>query len=224
LIDKAVSSLEQALAGLDDGASIMVSGFGGSGVPVALIKALEASGVGNLTLVLNTPRFVDGYAPKLFGEMRVKKLICSAARGRGKTPSIFEQQWHAGELEVELVPQGTFSERVRAGGAGIPAFYSPAGVDTRLAEGKERRRFDGRDYVLESAINADFAFIRADVSDRLGNLRFKGTQANFGTDMAAAAAVTVVEVNRVVDAPLQLRDIDLPGIYVQRVFECEDLR
>lgn len=224
MIDKRVDSTEAALAGLADGARIMVSGFGGAGLPVALVKAVEASGVGGLTLILNSLRFVETYAPRLFEERRVARAICSAARGRGAEPSRYETQYFGGELELELVPQGTFSERMRAGGAGIPAFFTPTGVDTSLAEGKEMREFEGRPCVLETAIRADFALLRADRADRWGNISFRGTQGNFAPAMAMAATTAVAEVSRIEDEPLPPNAIDIPGIYVQRVIQLADER
>ena len=167
---------------------------------------------------------VETYAPLLFEERRVRRAVCSAARGRGERPSSFERQLFAGELEIELVPQGTFSERVRAGGAGIPAFYTPAGVGTPLAEGRETRNFDGRLYLLETSLRADFALIRGHRADRWGNVIFTGSQMNFAHAMATAAQITVVEVDRIEDEPLPPNAIDIPGIYVQRVIALDDER
>jgi 3-oxoadipate CoA-transferase alpha subunit len=216
-VDKSVDSIEAALAGLGDGASVMISGFGGAGSPTALVGGLERTGARDLTVVINSVRHLYDAAPALFEERRVKRAICSAARGRGSEPTPFEVQWFEGLLEVELVPQGSFAERIRAGGAGIPAFYTPTGVGTELAEGKESREFDGRWCVLEHALRADFAFLHADTADRFGNVVFRGSQANFGPAMAAAATVAVVEVSRILPTPLDPHRIDLPGIYVDRV-------
>jgi len=224
MIDKRVTTTQAALAGLHDGASLMLSGFGGAGFPVALVRAVERLGVCDLTLIMNTLRFVETYAPLLFEERRVRRAVCSAARGRGERPSSFERQLFAGELEIELVPQGTFSERVRAGGAGIPAFYTPAGVGTPLAEGRETRNFDGRLYLLETSLRADFALIRGHRADRWGNVIFTGSQMNFAHAMATAAQITVVEVDRIEDEPLPPNAIDIPGIYVQRVIALDDER
>lgn len=224
MIDKRVATTEAALAGLGDGASLMLSGFGGAGFPVALVRAVERLGVRDLTLIMNTLRFVETYAPRLFQERRVRRAVCSAARGRGEQPASFERQLRAGELEVELVPQGTFSERIRAGGAGIPAFYTPAGIGTPLAEGRETRDFDGRSYLLETALKADFALMRGHRADRWGNVAFKGSQMNFAHAMAAASEVAVVEVDRIEDEPLPPDAIDIPGIYVQRVIALPDQR
>lgn len=224
MIDKRVSTVEAALDGLSDGASLMLSGFGGAGFPVALVRAVERLGVCDLTLIMNTLRFVESYAPRLFQERRVRRAVCSAARGRGEQPTSFERQLLAGELEIELVPQGTFSERIRAGGAGIPAFYAPAGIGTPLAEGRETREFDGRSYLLETALRGDFALMRAHLADRWGNVAFRGSQMNFAPGMAAAARITVVEVDRIEAEPLPPHAIDIPGIYVQRVIALADER
>lgn len=224
MIDKRVATTDAALAGLADGASLMLSGFGGAGFPVALVRAVERLGVRDLTLIMNTLRFVESYAPLLFTERRVRRAVCSAARGRGEEPSSFERQLFAGELEIELVPQGTFSERVRAGGAGIPAFYTQAGIGTPLAEGRETRDFDGRTYLLETALSADFALMRGHRADRWGNIAFRGSQMNFGYAMAAASEIAVVEVDRIEDEPLPPEAIDIPGIYVQRVVVLPDER
>jgi 3-oxoacid CoA-transferase A subunit len=161
MIDKRVETVEAALEGLGDGASIMVNGFGGTGVPFALIRALEGMTARNLTLILNGVRFVDGFAPGIFDGKRVSKVVVSAARSRGPDTSNYERQWLDGELEIEMVPQGTFAERMRAGGAGIPAFFTPTGAGTNLAAGKEERDFDGQPCILENALTADYALIRA---------------------------------------------------------------
>lgn len=224
MIDKRVPTVEAAIDGLTDGAVIMISGFGGAGVPLALVTALAQTSIRDLTLIINGIRHLDTCAPNLFGEHRVLKAICSAARGRGREPTLYERQWQAGELEVEMVPQGTFAERMRAGGAGIPAFYTPTAAGTPLGEGKETREFNGRPCVLETALTADFALMRGHCADRWGNIDFRGTQANFGPAMAAAARVTVVEVDQISDTPLPPDQIDVPGIYVQRVIALPDER
>lgn len=224
MIDKRVETIEAAMDGISDGASVMISGFGGAGLPVVLIKALEALPVGNLTLILNSLRFIETYAPKLFADRRVVKAIASAARGRGRDSSEYELQMEQGLLELELVPQGTFAERMRAGGAGIPAFFTPTGAGTKLTEGKEMREFDGTPCVLETAISADFALMRATVADRWGNVAFRGTQSNFGPAMAMAARVAVVEVDEIQDEPLPADAIDIPGIFTQRIIAVPDAR
>jgi 3-oxoacid CoA-transferase A subunit len=224
MIDKRIENIETALEGITDGASVMISGFGGAGLPVVLIKALEAAPVGNLTLILNSLRFIETYAPSLFADKRVSKAVSSAARGRGRDSSEYERQMEQGTLELELVPQGTFAERMRAGGAGIPAFYTPTGFGTKLTEGKESREFDGRQCVLETALTADFALMRADVADRWGNVSFRGTQSNFGPAMAMASRIAVVEVERISDEPLPSNAIDIPGIFTQRIIAVADER
>lgn len=222
MIDKRVETIEAALDGLGDGASILVGGFGGAGVPFALIRALENMPARDLTLILNGVRYIDGFAPRIFGDRRVSRVICSAARSRGKDTSNYERQWLDGELEIEMVPQGTFAERMRAGGAGVPAFYTPTAAGTDLAAGKEVREFQGRSCVLETAITADFAFIRAARADRWGNARFRGAQGNFGIAMAMAGRTTVVETGNATGEPIEPDGIHIPGIYVDRVIELED--
>lgn len=223
MMDKRVETLGAALDGFGDGASVLVNGFGGAGVPFALIKAIENTSATNLTLILNSVRFVDGFAPRIFAERRVSKVICTAARSRGPDTANYEQQWLNGELEIEMVPQGTFAERIRAGGAGIPAFYTPTGAGTDLGDGKEARTFEGKPCILEQAITADFAIMRAARADRWGNVRFRGAQGNFGLAMAMAARTTIVETNDPGDKPIPPEDIHIPGIYVDRVLQHEDM-
>ncbi|MCB1745268.1 MAG: 3-oxoacid CoA-transferase subunit A [Gammaproteobacteria bacterium] len=224
MIDKRVSTIAQALDGLSDGACIMVSGFGGAGVPGNLMHALDALAVKDLTIIVNSLRVFDGLAPGVFGERRVRKAVCSAARGRLGEPASYEVQWSEGSLDIEMSPQGSFAERIRAGGAGIAAFYTPTGVGTALTDGKEIREFDGVPHALETALTADFALIRGHVADRLGNVGFRGSQMNFGPAMAAAAKVAVVEVDEISEQPLAQRMIDVPGIYVDRVIALPDRR
>jgi 3-oxoacid CoA-transferase A subunit len=224
MIDKRITEAGQAFDGLKDGATVMVSGFGGAGLPVVLIRALEAAPVGKLTLILNSLRFIETYAPRLFTERRVVKTVSSAARSRGKGTAVYEYQVEEGFLEAEIVPQGTLAERIRAGGAGIPAFFTPTGAGTKLTEGKEVREYDGRPCVLETALTADFAIMRATIADRWGNVAFVGTQSNFGPAMATAAKVTVIEVDEISDEPLPPQRIDIPGIFTQRVIAAPDER
>lgn len=219
MIDKRVADAAAALVGLDDGASIMIGGFGGSGFPAELLRAVEAKGVRGLTVIMNSLRFIEMHAPQLFEDKRIVRAVCSAARGRQARPSPYERQWHEGLLEIEMVPQGTFSERVRAGGAGIPAFFTPTGAGTPLALGKETRRFGERDHLLETALTADFCIMRAHRADRLGNISYRGTQSNFSTSMAAAAGTTIVEVNEAPDGPMPPEAVGTPGIYVDRVIQ-----
>ena len=223
MIDKRVETLDAALDGFGDGASVLVNGFGGAGVPFALIKAIENSSATGLTLILNSARFVDGFAPRIFAERRVSKVICTAARSRGPDTANYEQQWLDGDLEIEMVPQGTFAERIRAGGAGIPAFFTPTGAGTDLGEGKEVREYGGKQCVLEHAITADFAIIRAACADRWGNVRFRGAQGNFGIAMAMAANTTIVETDDPGDDPIPPENIHIPGIYVDRVLKHENM-
>ncbi len=224
MIDKRVETMEAALDGLDDGARVMVSGFAGAGFPVTLVRALEARDAGDLTILVNSVRIVEDHAPRLFTERRVARVISSAARGRQKGPTVFEQRWLAGEIDLELVPQGSFVERIRAGGAGIPAFFTPTGAGTALAEGREVRQFDGLECVLEHALRADFALLRADRANRWGNVSFRGSQQNFAPAMASAATTTVVEVATISDEPLDPHAVDISGIFVQRLIQAADAR
>jgi 3-oxoacid CoA-transferase A subunit len=223
MIDKRVESVEAALADIEDGASVMISGFGGAGTPANLMRGLDATGAKDLTVIVNSLRFLEGQAPGLFADKRVKQAVCTAARGRGKTPSDYELQWQAGELDIDMCPQGTFAERIRAGGAGIPAFFTPTAAGVELGEGKEVRMFDGRPSVLETALRADFSFMRGAEADRFGNVRFRGSQANFGMAMAPASDVAIVEVQAFSDTPLRPEDIDLPGVYVERIVLVPDV-
>ncbi|MBT5111459.1 MAG: 3-oxoacid CoA-transferase subunit A [Rhodospirillaceae bacterium] len=224
MIDKRIDTVEQALDGLSDGASIMIGGFGGSGLPVTLVRALEETSARDLTVILISLRFIELYAPRLIAERRIVKGICTAARSPGKAQSKYERQIEEGSLELELTPQGTFAERLRAGGAGVAAFYTPTGVGTLLAEGKEVREFDGQQCLLETGLKADFALIRGNVADRWGNVSFRGTQRNFCLAMATAARTTAVEVDTIETAPLSPEAIDIPGIFTQRVIALPDGR
>jgi 3-oxoadipate CoA-transferase, alpha subunit len=221
VIDKLVQSPRAALADLPHGAIVMVSGFGGAGSPDTLLRELETLGATGLTLVINSARRAHDIAPLLFDAGRVQHVIASAARGPGRDLAVYEQQAVAAKLEVTIVPQGSFAERIRAGGAGIPAFYTPTGAGTALAAGKEVRSFDGRECVLEHALTADFALLRAERADRWGNVAFSGSQANFGPAMAAAARITVVEVREICDEPIAPHLIGVAGIYVQRVVQVD---
>ncbi len=216
-IDKRVTSAQAAMEGVRDGAVVMISGFGGAGFANVLIQALSELAVKDLTLVVNSATHPYSLTHLLIEKRQVRKIICTAARGRGRELSVFEQQWRDGLVELECVPQGTFSERIRAAGAGIPAFYTPVGFGTELTKGKEVRVFQGREHVLEEAIFADLALIRADRADRYGNLAFRYAQPNFGPAMATAAKVTVAEVREFDEAPMAHTDVQLPGVYVDRV-------
>ncbi len=213
-MNKVFPSVAEALFDLTDGATIMAGGFGLCGIPENLIRAIRDKGVKDLTFISNNAGIDDEGLGLLLQTRQVKKMISSYV-GENK---IFEQQFLNGELEVELVPQGTLAERIRAGGAGIPAFYTPTGVGTKVAEGKEVRVFDGKEYLLERGLTADFAIIKAWKGDRWGNLVYRKTARNFNPMMATAARVTIAEVEELVE----LGDIDpdlvhTPGIFVQRV-------
>src|SRR6185295_15835444 len=201
-IDKRVASAAAALEGVEDGATVFISGFGGAGFPNVLVRALRDHGPKDLTLVVNSATHRYSLTHELIEADLVRKVICTAARGHFKDPSPFETRWMAGKIELEMVPQGTFTERIRAGGAGIPAFYTPVGFGTELARDKEVRRFGERDYVMEEAISGDLALVRADVADRTGNLAFNFAQMNFGPVMATAAKLAVAEVRALSDDPL----------------------
>jgi len=218
-IDKRVE-FARALDGVGDGATVFITGFGGAGFPNKLIRALRDKGPKNLTLVVNSATHRYSLTHELIANDQVRKVICTAARGHDKEPSPFETRWMAGKIELEMVPQGTFTERIRAGGAGIPAFYTPVGFGTELTKDKEVRRFGARDYVLEPALTGDLALVRADVADRTGNLIFRYAQMNFGPVMATAAKLAVAEVRALSDDPLPHERVQLPGIYVDRVVQA----
>jgi 3-oxoadipate CoA-transferase alpha subunit len=218
MIDKTVSSAAAAVADIQDGATVMIGGFGTAGMPSELIDALIAQGARGLTIVNNNAGNGDVGLAALLKAKRVRKIVCSFPR---QTDSWhFDALYHAGEIELELVPQGNLAERIRAAGAGIGAFYSPTGYGTLLAEGKETRKIDGRNYVLEFPIRADFALIKAQRGDRWGNLVYRKTARNFGPIMASAAACTIAQVREVVNlGDLDPETIVTPGIFVRRVVE-----
>ena len=220
-IDKRVGSAAAAVADICDGARVMISGFGGAGFANALVLALRDRAPKNLTLIVNSATHPLSFTHELIEAGLVRKVICSAARGRGKELSPFELLHKQGKMELVCLPQGTFAECIRAGGAGIPAFYTPSGVGTDLTIGKELRNFAGRDYVLEEALSADFALVRGDVADRFGNLTFRHAQKNFGPAMATAARVTIAEVRVAQSEPIAPERVELPGVYVQRVVTVE---
>ena len=215
MTSKVYDSAAAALEGvIKDGQTIAVGGFGLCGIPEALIEALRDSGVKDLTCISNNAG-VDGFGLGLLLETRqVKKMIASYV-GENKE---FERQFLSGELEVELTPQGTLAEKLRAGGAGIPAFFTATGVGTQIAEGKEDREFDGRQYILERSLVADVALVKAQKADKAGNLMFNKTARNFNPDVATAGKVTIVEVEQLVETgELDPDQIHLPGIYVHRI-------
>jgi 3-oxoacid CoA-transferase subunit A len=233
IMNKVFSSFEEAVADIPDGASIMVGGFGGKGsTPQNLILALSKRNVNNLTIIGNSPfisEFLGGVLKSpyvdcnlLLNSKQVRKVIASFpiwTLGEGRK-SLLVQMALAGEVEVEIVPQGTLAERIRAGGGGIAGFYTPSGVGTLLARGKETKVFDGREYLLERGLTADYSFVRAHKADLLGNLIYKGTSRTFNPIMATAASVTIAEVNKIVNiGDLDPEHVITPGVYVKRIVE-----
>ncbi|MEO8203507.1 MAG: 3-oxoacid CoA-transferase subunit A [Betaproteobacteria bacterium] len=216
MINKIVPSLAAAVADVADGSTILIGGFGGAGMPSDLIAALIEQGARELTVVNNNAGNGDTGLAALIAARQVKKIICSFPRQADSHH--FDKAYRAGELELELVPQGTLAERIRAAGAGIGAFFTPTAYGTRLAEGKETRRIDGRDYVLELPIHADYALIKADRGDRWGNLCYRMTARNFGPVMASAARCTIAQVRETVElGELDPESVVTPGIFVRRV-------
>src|SRR5213593_3163581 len=218
MIDKIVASPEAAVADIFDGATVMIGGFGTAGMPSELIDALIGEGARDLTIVNNNAGNGEIGLAALLKAKRVRKIICSFPR---QTDSyVFDALYHAGEIELELVPQGNLAERIRAAGAGIGAFFTPTGYGTLLAEGKEMREIDGRRYVLEYPVHADYALIKADRGDRWGNLIYRKTARNFGPIMASAAKCTIAQVREIVNlGDLDPENVVTPGIFVQRVVE-----
>lgn len=215
---KPTSTAREAVSEIPDGATVLVSGFGGAGTPVELLHALIDHGARDLTVVNNNVG--NGYVglAALIATGRVRKMICSFPRS--VDPRAFRAQYTAGRIELELVPQGTLAERLRAGGSGIPAFYTRAGVGTELSAGKESREFDGRTYILEKALRGDFALVKALRADTAGNLIFNKAARNFGPVMCMAAARTIVQVSEVVEAgALDPEHIVTPGIFVDHLVE-----
>jgi 3-oxoadipate CoA-transferase alpha subunit len=218
MINKIVASAEAAVADVQDGATVMIGGFGSAGMPSELIDALIARGARDLTIVNNNAGNGETGLAALLKARQVRKIVCSFPRQVDSW--VFDGLFRAGEIELELVPQGNLAERIRAAGAGIGAFYTPTGYGTPLAQGKETRRIDGRDYVLEYPIHADFALIRALRGDRWGNLVYRKTARNFGPIMASAARCTIAQVREVVNlGDLDPEAVVTPGIFVQRVVE-----
>ncbi len=217
-MDKRIAGAEAAVSLVKDGSTIMVGGFGLCGIPENLIHALHRSGVKNLTIISNNAG-IDGAALGLLLETRQIRKVIGTYVGDNK---IFEEQLLRKEIEVDLIPQGTFSERIRAGGAGIGGFYTPTGVGTLIAEGKETRTIDGREFLLEKPLHADFAFVKATMGDIWGNLVYRKTARNFNPMMATAADCTIAEVETLV-APGGIAPdmIHTPGIYVKHIFKGE---
>lgn len=211
------SSASEAVADIQDGMTLMVGGFGLVGIPEQLILALVDKGVKDLTVISNNCGVDDWGLGLLLKNKQIKKMIGSYV-GENKE---FERQVISGEIEVELTPQGTLAEKIRAGGAGIPAFFTPAGVGTIVAEGKEIRVYDGKEYVLEESLRADFALIRAAKADKFGNLIYNKTAQNFNPMMAAAGKITIAEVEEIVETgDLDPAQIHTPSIYVQGLFQA----
>ena len=220
-MNKVYASAEAATADLQDGATILVSGFGLSGNPEHLIRALHAKGTRGLTIISNNCGTTNDGLGILLQAKQVRKMISSYV-GENKE---FERQFLAGELDVELNPQGTLAERIRAGGAGIPAFYTPTGAGTQVAAGKEQREFAGRQCVLETGLRGDFAFVKAWKGDRWGNLVYRKTARNFAPMMAAAGQITIAEVEELVEpGEIPPDQVHTPGIYVQRIFQGHEWR
>jgi 3-oxoadipate CoA-transferase alpha subunit len=216
MVNKLFPSPEAALADIPDGSTIMIGGFGNAGMPAELIDALIAQGAGDLTIVNNNAGNADTGLAALLKAKRVRKILCSFPRQADSWH--FDALYRAGEIELELVPQGTLAERIRAAGAGVGAFYTPTAYGTRLAEGKETRRIGDRDYVLEYPIHADYALIKAERADRWGNLVYRKSARNFGPIMASAARCAVVQVRETVElGALDPESIVTPGIFVKRV-------
>ena len=214
-MNKLLRDAEEAVALVHDGASIMMGGFGLAGIPENLVTALQRRGTKGLTIISNNAGTDDFGIGLLLKARQVRKMIATYV-GENKE---FERQFLSGELEVDLVPQGTLAERLRAGGSGIPAFFTPTGYGTLIAEGKETREFDGRPFVLERALQADFAFVKAWKGDPAGNLVYRKTARNFNPVMATAARFTIAEVEEIVEAgAIDPDHVHTPGIYVQRVF------
>lgn len=216
MIDKSVVSVEEAVAGIPDGATIMIGGFGRAGQPVELIDALIAQGASDLTIVNNNAGNGDVGLAALLATRRVRKILCSFPRQADSW--VFDGLYREGAIELELVPQGNLAERIRAAGAGIGAFFSPTGAGTQLAEGKETRLIEGREYTLEYPIRADVALLSAYRADRWGNLVYRETARNFGPIMATAATTTIVQVDEMVAlGQLNPESVVTPGIFVDRV-------
>ena len=219
MINKEVKSIEDAIKGVDNNMTFMLGGFGLCGIPENAIKALSESGINGLICISNNAGVDDFGLGLLLQKKQIKKMISSYVGENAE----FESQMLSGELEVDLIPQGSLAERCRAGGAGIPAFFTPAGYGTEVAEGKEVREFNGQPHILESALEADFAFVKAWKGDTAGNLIYKGTARNFNPMMAMAGKITVAEVEHLVPAgELDPASIHTPGIFVQRIFQGKD--
>lgn len=216
MINKIIGSVKEAVADIFDGATVMISGFGEAGSPIELIHALIDHGAKDLTVVSNNTGSGHVGLAALIANRQVKKMICSFPRTANS--KVFPELYHNGEIELELVPQGTLAERIRAGGAGIPAFYTPASVNTPLAEGKETRVFNGHTHVMEYGIRADFSLIKCKTADRYGNLLYNKTARNFGPIMCTAAKTTIVQAKNIVElGEIDPETVVTPGVFVKRV-------
>ena len=221
MINKQVSSVASAVADIPDGATVMVGGFGASGSPIELIHALIDQGAKDLTVINNNTGNGEVGLAALIGNGQVRKMICSFPRS--SQSRVFPELYKQGRIELELVPQGTLAERIRAAGAGIPAFYTPTTVGTVLAEGKEIREFDGRPYVMEPWLQADFALIKCESADPVGNLTYNKTARNFNPLMCMAATTTIVQTKKLLDSgDIDPEHVITPGIFVNRVVEVSD--
>ena len=235
-MSKIVPSFDQAVADIPDGAILMIDGFAGpGGTPQNLIRALRDHGASDLTIISNTAGLasvigfgtIPGDLPIDIGILveneQVKKVIASFPVSPSPSrPTAFETAYREGKIDLEVVPQGTLAERIRAGGAGIPAFYTPTGVGTLMAEGKESRVFDGREYLLEHSLKADFALLRAHISDTMGNTQYRGTSRNFNGVMATSADIVIMEVDEVVEpGEIDPGAVHTPGIYVSRIVKID---
>ena len=219
MINKQVDNVEAALKGVESGMTLLLGGFGLCGIPENAISELVAMNVKNLTCISNNAGVDDFGLGLLLQKHQIKKMVSSYVGENDE----FERQMLSGELDVELIPQGTLAERCRAAQAGFPAIYTPAGFGTEVAEGKETREFDGKMYVLEHAFKADFSFVKAWKGDAAGNLIFKGTARNFNPNMCGAAKITVAEVEELVPVgTLDPNQIHIPGIFIQRIFQGKD--
>lgn len=216
MINKISPSIEQALAEINDGATVMIGGFGGAGQPAELIDGLIAQGAKDLVIVNNNAGNAEIGLAALLKTGRVRKIICSFPRQADSY--VFDELYHAGKIELELVPQGNLAERIRAAGAGIGAFFTPTGYGTELAKGKETREINGRQYVLEHPIFADFALIKAEVGDRWGNLTYRMTARNFGPIMATAAKATIASVHTIAElGSIDPETVVTPGLFVKHI-------
>ncbi len=221
MINKIVASPAEAVADIFDGAVLMIGGFGEAGSPIELIHALIDQGAKNLTVISNNTGSGHVGLAALIAHRRVKKMICSFPRTANS--KVFPELYQNGEIELELVPQGTLAERIRSGGAGIPAFYTPTSVGTPLAEGKETREFDGQTYVMERTIRADFSLVKCQAADRYGNLVYNKTARNFGPIMCMGAETTIVQTKKIVElGELDPEAVVTPGIFVSKVAEVSD--